>query len=111
MAGRSRSSTSALNRLWSCSDLGKARLPKMNLRTLLALANPCLWLGCWIMCGAAVYGDDSLSVIPSNVELTGPNSRQQLVLERTTGQDMSGQVTNATFVSLNTKVVVVQGGV
>src|ERR1051325_10361764 len=83
----------------------------MNSNLLLSRAQSCLWICCWMSWGLAAYGESSLSIIPSNLQLTGPNSHQQLVLEQITDQDMAGQTTNVTYASLNTNVVVVHGDI
>jgi hypothetical protein len=60
---------------------------------------------------AVAAAEESVRVIPDEVELTGPESRQRLLVERVVDNRLVGQAANAEWTSSNEAVVALEGGV
>jgi hypothetical protein len=64
------------------------------------------------ICLATVSAEESVTIIPSKIKLTGPNARQQLLVERVHDGQLVGQVTEVTsFTSSDPRIVKVDGDV
>ncbi len=56
--------------------------------------------------------EDALVVLPAQFSLSGPQSRQELLVEQIRGKSFTGQPTNdLTFASSDTNIVRIEGGV
>src|SRR5262245_60289509 len=66
----------------------------------------------WLVLACPAIAADKLAVLPSNVTLTGPEARQQLLAERTHEGQFVGQMSSGVeFVSSDPDVVRIEKGV
>lgn len=71
---------------------------------------PGLWISLLLSTTSALSAAESATILPSKFTLTGPTSRQQLLLERVVGNHFVGQLTNGLiFASADTNLVRIEG--
>jgi hypothetical protein len=80
--------------------------PSTKLRAQICLI---VILGCIGNCGASA--EDGLAILPAQFVLSGPNSREQVLLEKIQTGKFLGQMTNVAFVAKDTNIVSVHGDV
>src|SRR5690242_6705561 len=80
--------------------------PSTKLRAQICLI---VILGCIGNCGASA--EDGLAILPAQFVLSGPNSREQVLLEKIQTGKFLGQMINVAFVAKDTNIVSVHGDV
>src|SRR6188508_3053576 len=71
-----------------------------------------LFCAALLLCCSVAPADDSLALLPSSIKLTGPEARQQLIVESMSGGKSVGQITaDAKFVSSDEIVVKIDGSI
>jgi hypothetical protein len=89
-----------------------------TMRSLKALSNSfeSRWAGVLLLAGLAftnaASAGEKLAILPAQIELRGPTTRQQLIVERVEDKHFTGQVTEGvTFTSSDTNIVRFEGNV
>src|SRR5687768_1216788 len=96
---------------------GSHKLTKALRAFAAQMANPsyCLLVRCALYAAPLLLGCAAFAasvIVPDRIVLSGPASRQQLVVERVAGQQLFGEITNAIqFTSGDTNVVRIEQGV
>ena len=68
-------------------------------------------LACWALAAGSVVAAETIMVLPAEIQLFGTEARQQLLVQRKSGGDLTGQITSrADFTSDDPSVAVVAHG-
>src|SRR5262249_34913857 len=91
------------------ADWGVVGVKKLGAHRLKPVPPSC-WLlatGCWLLSGAAPLFAQTVTLLPSRVELKGPNARQQLIAEAAVGERQEDWTRSAQWSSADPAIATV----